>query len=69
MMGMTIYLIHLAGDVGDLFTSAKSTATGSEKAWAWVYMISYWFGSLSGINNTKPVNSNTCVKNFGPRIN
>ncbi|KAK5774145.1 hypothetical protein RI543_004432 [Arxiozyma heterogenica] len=45
------------GDVGDLFTSAKSTATGSEKAWAWVYMISYWFGSLSGINNTKPVNT------------
>lgn len=47
MMGMVIYLTHLAGGVGDLFVSAKSTATGSDKAWAWVYMISYWFGSVS----------------------
>lgn len=47
MMGIVIYLAHLAGGVGELFTSTKSTATGSAKAWAWVYMISYWFGSVS----------------------
>ncbi|CCK68130.1 nucleobase cation symporter-1 family protein KNAG_0A04580 [Huiozyma naganishii CBS 8797] len=47
MMGMIIYLTHKAGGVGDLFTSTKSTATGSDKSWAWVYMISYWFGSVS----------------------
>lgn len=47
MMGIVIYLAHLAGGVGDLFISTKSTATGSAKAWAWVYMISYWFGSVS----------------------
>lgn len=47
MMGMVIYLTHLAGGVGNLFTSRASEVTGSEKAWAWVYMISYWFGSVS----------------------
>lgn len=47
MMGMVIYLTSRAHGVGDLFTSTKSTATGSTKAWAWVYMISYWFGCVS----------------------
>lgn len=47
MMGMVIYLCKANGGVGELFTSTKSTATGSAKAWAWVYMISYWFGSVS----------------------
>ncbi|KAL3234416.1 Thiamine transporter [Nakaseomyces bracarensis] len=47
MMGIVIYLCHKNGGVGDLFTSSKSTAKGSDKAWAWVYMISYWFGSVS----------------------
>lgn len=47
MLGMVIYLTKENGGVGDLFTSSKSTATGSNKAWAWVYMISYWFGSVS----------------------
>ncbi|CCD24135.1 nucleobase cation symporter-1 family protein NDAI_0C04760 [Naumovozyma dairenensis CBS 421] len=46
MLGMVIYLTHQAGGVGDYFT-AKGTATGSTKAWAWVYMISYWFGAVS----------------------
>ena len=47
MLGMVIYLAKQAHGVGELFTSTKSTATGSTKAWAWVYMISYWFGSVS----------------------
>ena len=47
MLGIVIYLTRQAGGVGDLFTSTASTATGSTKAWAWVYMISYWFGSVS----------------------
>ncbi|QLQ82284.1 hypothetical protein HG537_0H00450 [Torulaspora globosa] len=47
MMGMVIYLTHKAHGVGDLFVSLESTATGSDYAWAWVYLISYWFGSVS----------------------
>ncbi|EDO17596.1 hypothetical protein Kpol_1061p20 [Vanderwaltozyma polyspora DSM 70294] len=47
MMGMVIYLTHKNGGVGDLFTSTKTTAQGSARGWAWVYMISYWFGSVS----------------------
>ena len=47
MLGMVIYLAKENHGVGDLFTSTKSTATGSTKAWAWVYMVSYWFGSVS----------------------
>ncbi|CCD25987.2 thiamine transporter THI7 NDAI_0G02120 [Naumovozyma dairenensis CBS 421] len=47
MMGMVIYLTKENGGVGDLFVSTKSTAKGSDKAWAWVYMVSYWFGSVS----------------------
>ncbi|CCE62376.1 hypothetical protein TPHA_0C02230 [Tetrapisispora phaffii CBS 4417] len=46
MMGMVIYLSKENGGVGDAF-NAPSTATGSAKCWAWVYMISYWFGSVS----------------------
>lgn len=47
MMGIIIYLCKENGGVGTLFISTESTATGSAKAWAWVYMISYWFGSVS----------------------
>lgn len=47
MMGMIIYLTHKAGGVGELFVSLESEATGSDYAWAWVYLISYWFGSVS----------------------
>ncbi|CAI6780535.1 AAC_HP2_G0049810.mRNA.1.CDS.1 [Saccharomyces cerevisiae] len=47
MLGMVIYLIKSAHGVGDLFTSTHSTVTGSKKAWAWVYTISYWYGSVS----------------------
>ncbi|CAI4047837.1 hypothetical protein SUVZ_12G2730 [Saccharomyces uvarum] len=47
MLGIVIYLTRQAGGVGDLFTSTESTVSGSTKAWAWVYMISYWFGSVS----------------------
>ncbi|CAI4048302.1 hypothetical protein SUVZ_12G3920 [Saccharomyces uvarum] len=47
MLGIVIYLTHQAGGVGDSFASTKSTLTGSAKAWAWVYMISYWFGAVS----------------------
>ncbi|AQZ11355.1 THI7 (YLR237W) [Zygosaccharomyces parabailii] len=47
MLGMVIYLTVKAHGVGDLFTSLESTAKGSDYAWAWVYMISYWFGSVS----------------------
>lgn len=47
MMGMIIYLAHKAHGVGELFVSLESTATGSDYAWAWVYLISYWFGSVS----------------------
>ncbi|CCF59595.1 hypothetical protein KAFR_0H01860 [Kazachstania africana CBS 2517] len=47
MTCMVIYLCSQNGGVGDLFTSTKSTVSGSTKAWAWVYMISYWFGSVS----------------------
>ncbi|QLL31876.1 hypothetical protein HG536_0C00430 [Torulaspora globosa] len=47
MMGMVIYLTSKAHGVGDYFVSLKSTATGSDYAWAWVYLISYWFGSVS----------------------
>ncbi|CAI4983058.1 ANL_HP_G0041010.mRNA.1.CDS.1 [Saccharomyces cerevisiae] len=41
MLGMVIYLTKSAHGVGDLFTSTHSTVTGSKKAWAWVYTISY----------------------------
>ncbi|CAI4802361.1 CQS_1a_G0050760.mRNA.1.CDS.1 [Saccharomyces cerevisiae] len=47
MLGMVIYLTKSAHGVGDLFTSTHSTVTGSRKAWAWVYTISYWYGSVS----------------------
>lgn len=47
MMGIIIYLTRKAHGVGELFTSTKTTISGSTKAWAWVYMISYWFGSVS----------------------
>ncbi|CCK67948.1 thiamine transporter THI7 KNAG_0A02590 [Huiozyma naganishii CBS 8797] len=47
MIGIVGYLCRANGGVGELFTSTKSTATGSTKAWAWIYMISYWFGSVS----------------------
>lgn len=47
MIGMVAYLSHANGGVGELFTSSKSTAKGSDRAWAWIYMISYWFGSVS----------------------
>ena len=47
MLGMVIYLTKSAHGVGDLFTSTHSTVTGSKKAWAWVYTISYWYGSVS----------------------
>lgn len=47
MLGIIIYLTHKAHGVGDLFVSEQSTITGSSYAWAWVYMISYWFGSVS----------------------
>ena len=47
MLGIVIYLTKNAHGVGELFTSTKSTVTGSKRAWAWVYMISYWFGSIS----------------------
>ncbi|CAI5095340.1 CRE_HP_G0125490.mRNA.1.CDS.1 [Saccharomyces cerevisiae] len=47
MLGMVIYLTKSAHGVGDLFTSTHSTVTGSKKAWAWVYPISYWYGSVS----------------------
>lgn len=47
MLGMIIYLTKEAHGVGELFTSLESTATGSDYAWAWVYLISYWFGSVS----------------------
>lgn len=47
MMGMVIYLTSRAHGVGELFTSLESTATGSDYSWAWVYLISYWFGSVS----------------------
>lgn len=47
MLGIVIYLCKINHGVGSLFTSSKSTATGSDYAWAWVYMISYWFGSVS----------------------
>lgn len=47
MMGIIIYLTHKAHGVGDLIKSTETIVHGSEKAWAWVYMISYWFGSVS----------------------
>lgn len=46
MLGIVIYLTSRCHGVGPLFTS-PSTAKGSDYAWAWVYMISYWFGSVS----------------------
>lgn len=46
MLGVVIYLTSRCHGVGTLFT-APSTAKGSDYAWAWVYMISYWFGSVS----------------------
>lgn len=47
MLGIIIYLTHKAGGVGELFTSTDTTVHGSQRAWAWVYMVSYWFGSVS----------------------
>ncbi|QLG73946.1 hypothetical protein HG535_0F04580 [Zygotorulaspora mrakii] len=47
MLGMIIYLTKQAHGVDELFTSLESTATGSTYSWAWVYLISYWFGSVS----------------------
>ncbi|CCH62363.1 hypothetical protein TBLA_0H00740 [Henningerozyma blattae CBS 6284] len=47
MIGIIIYLCSRAHGVGELFTSTASPVSGSAKAWAWVYMISYWFGSVS----------------------
>ncbi|GAV47901.1 hypothetical protein ZYGR_0I01970, partial [Zygosaccharomyces rouxii] len=47
MLGIVIYLTSKCHGVGPVFNSTKSSATGSDYAWAWVYMISYWFGSVS----------------------
>lgn len=47
MVGMVIYLTVRAHGVGEMFTSSESTLKGSDYAWMWVYMISYWFGSVS----------------------
>lgn len=47
MMGMIIYLTKENGGVGDLFKESKTTISGSDRAWMWVYMVSYWFGSVS----------------------
>ncbi|CCK71425.1 uncharacterized protein KNAG_0H00100 [Huiozyma naganishii CBS 8797] len=47
MVGMVIYLCRENGGVGEFFVSTKLTVTGSTKRWAWVYMISYWFCSVS----------------------
>lgn len=47
MVGMVIYLTHQADGVGEVLKSSKTVIHGSKRAWAWVYMISYWFGSIS----------------------
>ncbi|SSD62033.1 related to Thiamine transporter [Saccharomycodes ludwigii] len=47
MLGMVIYLAHKSGGVGHGFTVKENTVKGSDYNWNWVYMISYWFGSIS----------------------
>ena len=47
MLGIIIYLCHANGGAGSLFHTQKTTVSGSDRAWAWVYMISYWFGAVS----------------------
>ncbi|SCV04781.1 LAMI_0H19042g1_1 [Lachancea mirantina] len=47
MMGMIIYLCKEAHGVGQLLKTSKTTVSGSTRSWAWVYMVSYWFGSVS----------------------
>ncbi|SCV04018.1 LANO_0G07646g1_1 [Lachancea nothofagi CBS 11611] len=47
MTCMIIYLCKVNGGVGSYFKDLETTVTGSERSWAWVYMISYWFGSVS----------------------
>lgn len=47
MLGVVIYLTSRCHGVGPVFTETKASAKGSDYAWAWVYMISYWFGSVS----------------------
>ncbi|SCU81710.1 LADA_0C00606g1_1 [Lachancea dasiensis] len=47
MTCMVIYLCHKNGGVGSYFSDLETTVTGSDRSWAWVYMVSYWFGSVS----------------------
>ncbi|CAR24120.1 Thiamine transporter thi7 [Lachancea thermotolerans] len=47
MMGMVIYLTKINGGVGSAFRESETTIHGSDRAWMWVYMVSYWFGSVS----------------------
>ncbi|XDT28066.1 Hypothetical protein J6891_04670 [Nakaseomyces glabratus] len=47
LLGIIIYLCHANGGAGSLFHTQKTTVSGSDRAWAWVYMISYWFGAVS----------------------
>ncbi|SSD60637.1 related to Thiamine transporter [Saccharomycodes ludwigii] len=47
MLGMVIYLTHKAGGPGTGFKDVKQTSYGSDFSWNFVYMVSYWFGSVS----------------------
>lgn len=46
-VGLCIYLTHLAGGVGDGFKGSSQTIHGATFAQQFVYMASYWFGSVS----------------------
>ncbi|KAH3902442.1 probable Thiamine transporter [Saccharomycodes ludwigii] len=47
MLGMVIYLTHKAGGPGTGFKDVKQTSHGSEFAWNFIYLVSYWYGSVS----------------------
>lgn len=47
MASMVIYLTSKTGGVGENLKSSRTIVSGSKRAWAWIYMVSYWFGSVS----------------------
>lgn len=46
-IGLVCYLTHKAGGVGSGFSGSSQTIHGKEFATQFVYMASYWFGSVS----------------------
>lgn len=46
-IGLVCFLTHKAGGIGDGFSGSSQTIHGGEFAQQFVYMASYWFGSVS----------------------